>query len=96
MPAYEYDICHAQTGEPLVRVTVRVPVADRDKLFLARLTVPKTVTVTNTAPGKLDQASEVMAGYRREEERVGNNREFRSRLGEFTPEQIKKAWSTPD
>lgn len=95
MPTYEYNVVNECTGDVVGVISCLVPVQDRDAVRLARRTAPRTIAIAGTAPAKLDQASEVLAGYRREECRIGNNREFQHKLGEFTPAQIKEAWSAP-
>lgn len=96
MPNYEFEICDSQTGATVGVVTLHRPVDARDRVEIRRKTAPRSIMICGTAAPKLDQASEVLAGYRRAEEKMGSTREFHRSLGEFTPSQIKKAWNTPD
>lgn len=95
MPTYEYEIRDKETGETVGSVNLIRPVAARDRVHILRRTAPRSVAIRGAAPTP-NQASEVLAGYRKQEEKVGSNRQFRASLGEFTPSQIKQAWSTPD
>jgi hypothetical protein len=96
MPTYEFEILDSQNGTPIGVVTLHRPVEARDRVEIRRKTAPRSIMICGVATPKLDQASEVLAGYRRAEEKMGSTREFHRSLGEFTPAQIKKAWNTPD
>ena len=88
MPLYEFEDDQGLG----VRVNLIRPIKDMDRpltLTLKRRKVPSRISVVGGAQ-PATQASEVMAGYYKQEQK--NGARFRSR---FTKEQIKNAWSTP-
>lgn len=92
MPAYHYDVVNAD-GKIVASVAAVLPVDERDQVVLVRRTVPDSINI-GAAPSPMNQAAEVMRGYHRLEEKHGSRVD--GLLGEFTPKQIKEAWSTPD
>jgi hypothetical protein len=91
MPVYEFIA--RETGE---KVMLRKPVDKRDELVIIkgqifdRVEVPSRVTVLqgHQPPGAM---RDIVNGYYKEEQKLGSR--FRS---EFTPDQIKQAWSTKE
>jgi hypothetical protein len=92
MPAYEYELLHPDTGAILARITLAVPVAERDAITLRRREIPNSVAIAGAARDPGQPANQVLDTYKRIETRLGNNREFRRRIG-HSPEAIKRAWS---
>jgi hypothetical protein len=91
MPAYDFELIHKDTGAVIATVPLILPVNDRDAVVLQRRTVPDSVLIAGAAANPHDQASSVLAGYYKEEQKAGSR--FASA---FTAEEIKRAWSTPD
>jgi len=91
MPLYEYEISSSITGEILAVVTLPLPVADRDRIQLRRRTIPSSVGIAGAAPDPAAPSQQVLSAYRRLEQRLGNNADFRRRIG-HAPETVKRAW----
>ena len=87
MPAYEYEIINEETGEVLGGYLAKLPVDQRDRISIRRVTVPRSVSISGAAAAP-SQASEVLAGYHKQEQKHGSR--FKS---EFSADQIKKAWA---
>jgi hypothetical protein len=92
MPLYEYEITSGSTGETLAVVTLPLPVASRDGIQIRRRTVPSTVGIAGAAANPAAPQKQVLAAYQRLEQRIGNNAEFRRRIG-HAPETVKRAWA---
>lgn len=92
MPAYQYELLHSGTGAILSRITVVVPVAERDDVTVRRQPVPSSIGIAGAARDPGQSSNQVLEAYKRLENRIGNNREFRRRIG-HTPETVKRAWS---
>jgi hypothetical protein len=88
MPAYEYDLTDAATGEPLGTVTLHRPVDLRDSVVLTRRTVPRAVAAPSARPDS-SPGGRVLAAWHRQECRDGS----RLRLGGFTKRQIRALWA---
>jgi hypothetical protein len=83
MPVYEYEIPEANATILLAR-----PVRLRDApVVVRRRTVPARVALAQLRHNPQAQGAQVLAGYRRLEER-GKLRHSR-----YTPDQIKRAWA---
>lgn len=91
MPTYEFEIRDDQ-GQVVGQATCILPVDQRDKVQLHRRTAPRSINI-GAAANPMNQASEVMQGYHRLEQKHGSG--INRMLGEFTPAQIKQAWSEP-
>lgn len=89
MPAYDYEVVRG--GKVLGTLTLVMPIAERDAVFIRRRTVPDHVTVMGSAHDPMDFTSSVLRGYYKKEQREGSR--FKS---EFTKKQIAKIHSTPD
>lgn len=87
MPSYEFEILNEETGEPVGKLVAVLPVEQRDKLRIRRVTVPRSVSISGVAPAP-SQGAEVLRGYRKQEEKLGSR--FRS---EFSADTIKKVWA---
>ena len=94
MPLYEYEIRAGRSGEILGVLTLPLPVNERDSVELRRRTVPVSVGITGSAANPAEPARQVLGAYERLERRIGNNAEFRRRIG-HSPAQVKHAWATP-
>jgi hypothetical protein len=92
MPAYDYEIINTATGAVLSRLTLPMPVTERDAITVRRHAVPETIGVAGAARDPSLPGNQVLAAYKRIEQRVGNNAEFRRRIG-HSPETVKRAWS---
>lgn len=92
MPLYEY-IAEVD-GKEVGRINLPLPVASRDAVRFRRAPLPRSLTVSGHAENPEVQANQVLRGYKRAEQRAGNTREFRRRIG-HSPETVKRAWATP-
>jgi hypothetical protein len=92
MPTYEYELCHCETGEVLGRITLALRVAERDSVTLRRSAIPKSVAVNGAARDPGQPKNQVLDTYKRIEQRLGSNAEFRRRIG-HSPDTVKRAWS---
>ncbi len=93
MPNYEFQLCHAGTGEVLGAVTIPLSVEQRDCVVLRRAPLPRSVAIAGAASDPGRQSSQVLQAYRRAEQRAGSTSDFFRRIG-HTPAQVKKAWGT--
>jgi hypothetical protein len=91
MPAYEYELVSTISGAVLGRITLARPVTERDSVAVRRQAVPQRVAIAGTAPDPGAPQNQVLAAYRRIEQRVGNNADFRRRIG-HSPAAVKQAW----
>lgn len=92
MPSYLYRCTQTRRELVLIRPVDRRddPVTEEPGDF-ARVTVPQTITIRGAAADPWDMGAQVLAGFRKQEEREGAR--FQS---EWTPEQIRAAWAEPD
>jgi len=90
MPAYEFEILNEATGKPIGTFTAVLPVDQRNDVSIRRVTVPRSVAISGGVHVPT-QGEEVMRAFHKEEQRLGS----RFKAGEFTKDQIKRAWSTP-
>lgn len=90
MPTYEYELFDKETGQAVGSVSIVLPVGKRDSVCLVRRTAPRSINI-GAAATPMNQGKEVLAGYHKLEERHGSR--VSGMLGEFTPKQIKEAWS---
>ena len=91
MPLYEFDVIRAD-GEVLVTLALPLAVAERDAVTLRRRSVPASVGLTGAAADPGLPGNQVLRAYQRLEQRHGNTRAFRRRIG-HSPEAVKRAWS---
>ncbi|HEY8903439.1 MAG TPA: hypothetical protein VIM48_07010 [Chthoniobacterales bacterium] len=74
------------TGEILATYIANLPVEQRERVVIRRVKIPRTIAIGGSVAAP-SQASEVLAGYHRQERKLGSR--FKS---EFTANQIKRAW----
>lgn len=88
MPLYEFY--NEETGLSLL---VPRRVEDRNEpLEFTRITVPSTIVIHGFEPSEAESFDDtILKKFHRIEERDGS----RFRCGEFTKEQIKRAWTDP-
>lgn len=86
MPSYEFEIVNEDTGKPIGVLDVVLPVSQRDKLRLRRVTVPRSVSISGAAT-VLSPGQQVLRGFYKEECKHGSRFD-----PEFSPKQIKEAW----
>lgn len=91
MPLYEFDVVNGD-GAVLSTLSLSLPVAERDRLTLRRRTVPTSVGVLGATADPTRPECQVLGAYRRLEQRHGNTRDFRRRIG-HSPAVVKRAWS---
>ncbi len=90
MPLYEFV---AKVGRKIVgRVTLPIPVEERDKVAFTRSTIPERVAISGSAEAAMPNPT--LRALHRIEQRTGTTRDFHRRLG-FTPETIKRVWKEP-
>lgn len=91
MPLYEFDLIDP-SGQTVASLALPLPVADRDALTLRRRTVPATVGISGAAADPGQAGRQVLRAYQRLEQKHGNTREFRRRIG-HSPAAVQRAWS---
>lgn len=95
MPLYEYELVNVGSGEVLETVSLPMAVAERDAVVLRRRALPRSLVVAGCVADPGTQAAQVLAGYKRVEERMGSGREFRQKIG-HSPEVVKAVWGATE
>lgn len=102
MPLYAFEIVNRETGETVAHFDLPLPVAQRDELEVRRAALPDRIGLTGMAENP--NRSHTLRALHRVEQRMGNGREFYSRLQldpnkPQTPkalaETYKQAWAQP-
>ncbi len=94
MPLYEFQVVNQNTGEVLETINLPLAVDDRDAATLRRAPLPRSLAIQGHAEDPTNQANQVLNGYKRIEQRIGNNSEFQRKIG-HSAEQVKVAWGNP-
>lgn len=96
MPLYEFDIV-TEEGAILGTTCLLLPVNQRDAppamegASLVRHTVPSRVAVIGLSSLEQRSARDTIETFARIERRMGTG-ELQRRLGDLSPEQVKRAW----